>query len=486
VGVAGGVGMTFAIAREQQLAGYARVILEENRLISSADRVSLLLGTMWNSALDMLYTLSLAAVLGAALIAATFSWLFSRRLSAPLTEMSLAARKFASGHLDYVIPLVSNDEIGELAGSLNTMAHQLRKSGHLLSKAQEMSGVGGWEFDVKRERFDWSPQISRVFGLKQDRLPSTFLMLVELVHPDDCATLKDVFAADFSQNSNFSIEFRLAQRDGELRTLRMVGEVTLSEDKLPKSMIGTCQDVSDLKRAEEGLRFLASYDPLTGLPNRSLFHDRLHQALAHADRNRGQVGLLFLDLDHFKMINDRLGHSYGDALLKQVAERLNQAVREVDTVARMGGDEFTIILEGLHSSDVAAMVANKVLQSLWPAIRIGAHELNITASIGVTMYPADATQVETLLSNADTAMYRAKEEGKNTFRFFTREMEERIQARLLLETNLRNALLNHEFVLFSKSLVATWLASRPCCAGAGRTERWFHRATLSLCWKKRE
>ena len=447
-GLPGSVGLSFSIRRDAQLIGYARVILAENAFASSAERVSSLLGTMWRNALELLYTLGMAAALGAFLIAAVFSALFSRRLSAPLTEMSLAARKFADGRLDYVIPLISRDEIGELAGSLNKMARQLWKNGRLLTKAQEMSGVGGWEFDVQKDRFDWSPQVGRIFGIAHNALPATRSALAALVPVEDRAALLEIFAADYTQNANFNIEFGLLRHDGELRTLQVVGEATFDENGQSRQLIGAFQDITDRKLAEARLRFLASFDPLTGLPNRSLFMDRLGQALVHAERNGGQVGLFFIDLDQFKSINDTLGHAFGDEVLKVVGQRLSNAVREIDTVSRLGGDEFTIILSDLHSADDAAMVASKVLEALLPSISIGPHELVVSASIGVTMYPADANQVPTLLRNADTAMYRAKDEGRNTYRFFTREMDERINARLVLEAALRNALRRKEFILF--------------------------------------
>lgn len=445
---AGGIGMVFAIRRADRLAGYARIVLEEKLLISSSERVSALLKSMWGSAVEMLYRLSFAAGLAALLISVVFSWLFSRLLSAPLRAMSLAARKFADGQLDYVIPLSSRDEFGDLARSLNSMASQLRKTGRLLNKAQEMSGVGGWEFDVRRGRFSWSPRVGRILGIDDTALPDTPDALLARVHPEDRAVLLGLLEGGLVQNSSFHTEFRLDRCDGALLTLQVVGEVTLGEMGSPLSMIGTFQDVSDRKRSEERLTVLANFDALTGLPNRTLFQDRLAQALARAARSNAQVGLLFIDLDQFKAVNDRLGHPFGDELLKQVSRRLSQAVREVDTVARMGGDEFTIILEGIQNADTAAMVAGKVLQTLAPPIHIGAQELYVTASIGVAVYPTDAEQGDDLLSNADTAMYRAKEEGKNTYRVFTHEMEERIQGRLALETALRGALHNKEFVLY--------------------------------------
>ena len=447
-GEAGGVGMVFAIDAGDQLAGYARIVLEENLLISSSDRVASMLKSVWTSAADMLYRLSFMAGLGALLVAGAFSGLFSRLLSAPLQAMSLAARKFADGRLDYVIPVSSHDELGDLARSLNSMALQIRKTGRLLNKAQEMSGIGGWEFDAQRDRFSWSPRVGRILKIADSALPKTMAELSALMHPEDRAMFRELLADGFARRANFSTEFPVCGCAHGLRILKVVGEVAPDAQGRPMTMIGTFQDVSDQKHNEERLTILANFDSLTGLPNRALFQDRLTQALARAARSQAQVGLLFIDLDHFKAVNDRLGHAFGDELLKQVSARLSQSVREVDTVARMGGDEFTIILEGIQSAETAAMIANKVLQTLAPAIRIGAQELYVTASIGVAVYPSDAEQGDDLLSNADTAMYRAKEEGKNTYRVFTREMDERIQGRLALESALRGALQNDEFVLF--------------------------------------
>ncbi|MFT3851089.1 MAG: EAL domain-containing protein [Propionivibrio sp.] len=438
----------FAIRAGDRITGYARVILEENLLISSNERVSSLLGSLWRSAVAMLYKLSFVAGLGAVVIALGFTWLFSRILSAPLRAMSVAARKFADGELDYVVPLSSRDEFGDLARSLNSMAAQIRKSGRLLNKAQEMSGVGGWEFDVRRDRFSWSPQVGRILLVEDAALPTNLSVLLEHVHIDDRDALRALLAADYATNAGFSVEFRVLRCDGQLLTLQVMGEVSIDGAGRPQAMIGTFQDVSGRKMNEERLKILANFDALTGLPNRALFQDRLNHALAGAARNQAKVGLLFIDLDHFKAVNDRLGHSFGDELLKQVAKRLNQTVREVNTVARMGGDEFTIILENIQSDEAAAMVAAKVLQTLSPAVRIGAQEVHVSASIGVAVYPSDAEQGDDLLSNADTALYRAKDEGKNTYRVFTREMEESIQGRLVLEAALRDALPNDEFVLF--------------------------------------
>ncbi|MBH0207788.1 MAG: hypothetical protein A4C66_13450 [Nitrospira sp. HN-bin3] len=171
------------------------------------------------------------------------------------------------------------------------------------------------------------------------------------------------------------------------------------------------------KRAEERLTYLAQYDQLTGLVNRSLFRDRLVQAMARSKRLQQPLGLMLLDLDRFKPVNDTLGHSVGDQLLKVVAERLHECVREVDTVARMGGDEFTIILEGLMCEEDISLVARRITTSLSEPFMLGEHQVVISVSIGITIYPTDDHDIDELLTHADAAMYRAKQQGGNSFQF---------------------------------------------------------------------
>ncbi|MBX3324427.1 MAG: GGDEF domain-containing response regulator [Nitrospira sp.] len=171
------------------------------------------------------------------------------------------------------------------------------------------------------------------------------------------------------------------------------------------------------KRAEGRLTYLAQYDQLTGLVNRSLFRDRLVQAMARSKRLQQPLGLMLLDLDRFKPVNDTLGHSVGDQLLKVVAERLHECVREVDTVARMGGDEFTIILEGLMCEEDISLVAQRITASLSKPFLLGEHQTAISVSIGITIYPTDDHDIDELLKHADAAMYRAKQQGGNSFQF---------------------------------------------------------------------
>jgi diguanylate cyclase (GGDEF)-like protein/PAS domain S-box-containing protein len=211
---------------------------------------------------------------------------------------------------------------------------------------------------------------------------------------------------------------------------------------------GTVQDISERKRSEEQIQFQAYHDALTGLPNRLLLQDRLSQALAYAQRRQGTLAVIFLDLDHFKLINDSLGHAAGDRLLREVGERLHGAVRAEDTVARVGGDEFLLLFPHLTNPRDAARMAEKVLATLADPFAIDDHELYVTASLGVALFPADGADPDVLLRNADAAMYWAKESGRNTFQLCTRELTARAGERLSLERELRRGLERGEFELF--------------------------------------
>ncbi len=225
------------------------------------------------------------------------------------------------------------------------------------------------------------------------------------------------------------------------------------------------------RAAAHEVEHLAYHDLLTGLPNRALFFDRLILALAHAKRHKEKLAICFLDLDRFKEINDTLGHSIGDALLRSVADRIRRCVREEDTLARFGGDEFTLLIPSLVEAEDAAKVAQKTLETIKIPFSIQDHDLFVSASIGISIFPADGTDAETLLKNADTAMYRAKEQGRDTYQLYAAAMNERALERMALENMLRRALENHELILHYQPLVD--LATQSIY-GAEALVRWKH------------
>ena len=211
--------------------------------------------------------------------------------------------------------------------------------------------------------------------------------------------------------------------------------------------IAAVRDIRETKAYEARILHQATHDTLTGLPNRALFHDLLNRAMIQAEREECLLAVVFLDLDGFKNINDTLGHDWGDQLLKQIAHRISAAVRRNDVVARQGGDEFTLLLQGVNHVDDVIAVTRKILIAVSEPVQLRETEFHVTASIGITIFPLDDTDAEHLLRNADTAMYRAKDAGRNGFQFYTAEMNDQAQERLGIETDLRRAIAQHEFVL---------------------------------------
>jgi diguanylate cyclase (GGDEF)-like protein len=222
----------------------------------------------------------------------------------------------------------------------------------------------------------------------------------------------------------------------------------LVKGKLDRELLLRSMQYSiERKRYQEQLEYQANYDALTGLPNRNLLHDRLRQSV-YAQRFVRSIGVVFLDIDHFKFVNDSLGHNTGDKLLQKVAERLLAAVRDGDTVARLGGDEFILILNDQTGQEVIYRAMQRIISKVAEPIEIDGQELLVTASAGISLYPQDGPDVETLLKNADAAMYRAKEKGRNNFQFYTAEMNRQVNERLKLESSLRRALERNEFELY--------------------------------------
>jgi len=252
---------------------------------------------------------------------------------------------------------------------------------------------------------------------------------------------------DIGQTGSWRGEIWNRRKNGEIYPQWLtISSVTDAAGELT-NYVGVFSDISQIKQSEAKLEHLAHYDPLTGLPNRLLFGARLEHAIQRAERDGALLTLLYIDLDRFKTVNDGLGHPAGDRMLQEVAQRLSHCVRAEDTVARLGGDEFVIVLEGLADTLLATAMADKLIAAMTRPFHLDGQQVFIGASIGISTYPADGTDTTTLLKNADAAMYRSKEGGRNTYRFYNAEMTRSARDRLILEANMRQAIVQQEFVL---------------------------------------
>jgi diguanylate cyclase (GGDEF)-like protein len=253
-------------------------------------------------------------------------------------------------------------------------------------------------------------------------------------NPDDRKRFVDEVRRDGVVNGR---ELRLRCKDGKLRDV-LVSAALVEFEGQPLLMVQSI-DISDRKRAEARAQYLATRDPLTDLPNRALLSERLSHSIAAARRTGTQIAVLFIDVDRFKSVNDSLGHHFGDKLLIAVAQRVRHAIREEDTLARFGGDEFVVIIEGLRSRESAEVVARKIPAALAAPFDVDGHALNVSASIGVTCWPGDGEDAQDLIRGADIAMYRAKERRRGDVQFFSADMNALTLERQRLETRLWQA-----------------------------------------------
>jgi PAS domain S-box-containing protein len=370
------------------------------------------------------------------------------------------------------------------------MREELAESRAKLSKAQRIARLGSWEWDIAARWVKLSEECFAIAGLPQqdDGLADWFVW--SRVVEDERARIEMLFREALAGNGQMNFECRLARPTGQVRVVQIEGEIDRDEAGRAKAVHGVIQDITERKQAEDQIRQLANYDSLTGLPNRRFFRDQFQAALERARTSGSAVGVLFIDLDRFKQINDTLGHQVGDQLLREVAKRLHQCVRENDTVARgaeatgalrsgrppsigsatrslaagshaapavtgssnsvarLGGDEFTILLSDLAEPGAIESVAQRLLETMRKPFAFSGHELFVTASMGVATYPVDGGDVDTLLRKADIAMYAVKDSGRNGVMRFSNAMNTATAERWRLETALHRALEREELVMY--------------------------------------
>ena len=313
-------------------------------------------------------------------------------------------------------------------------------------------------------------RLCEMLGYQRAQLLS--MSWAELTHPDDLAMDVMQFERVLGRRiEGYSLDKRFIRQDGALLYTAVSTRCVRRANGAVDYFVMVVQDITERKEAEERAHNLAHYDPLTGLPNRALLGDRLLQAVARAGRQHAQVGVMLVDIDRFKLINDALGHRAGDRLLQQVAGCLQQCIRQCDTLSRQGGDEFAVLLPDLDSGDEATRIAQRMLDLTMQPMRLDDQELNVTCSIGISLYPRDGRTADQLLKNADIALYRAKDMGRNNYQFYLSGATMLSRERLNLETSLRHAVERQQLEVYYQP---KWDFQAQAVTGAEALVRWNH------------
>ena len=411
--------------------------------------------------LKWLGIVALAIWLITAAAAASVAFFFAFSFSRPINRLRDTTDRFAAGDLKARAKITRRDEIGKLARSFDNMAGELE--GEIAERERR-------EIDLRKLSLvvEQSPNLVVITDSKGkiEYVNPTFTQVTGYTPEEAVGQTPRILRSGkvsrleykelwktITSGNDWRGEFCNRKKNGDLYWESKFISPTRNDEGTITHFISVGEDITERRRAEETIHQMAYYDLVTGLPNRTLFNDRLGVAIAHAHRGKEKLTVMFLDLDQFKVINDTLGHGVGDQLLKAVGERLERCLREGDTVARQGGDEFTILLPGARHEEDAFNVARKVLETIKKPFLIGNHELNITTSIGIVLYPDDGGDAESLLRNADAAMYHAKEQGRDNYQHYTKALHVKVSRKLSLEGRLRHALEREEFVLYYQPLV---------------------------------
>jgi len=359
-------------------------------------------------------------------------------------------KAFESGANDFIAKPINNYPIliqrvnfGLRTGQVTA---ELRNSKLQLSAAQRIARLGYWTWDTQRDQFTISDQLAQLCGIDLKTFDGSLAGFIKLVHPKDREFVRDVINAAAHSKAIQHIEYRINVTPSEMIEVQQEIEALSSQSLL--FITGIVQDISHKKQTEKQIHRLAYFDHLTGLANRSYYQERMEDIIMSAMQRKTQFALMFIDLDGFKNINDSFGHHIGDIFLQEIAQRLKLVAREVDFIARLGGDEFCIIVNNITDENSVAEIAKRCLQKINQLLILDNHQINPKASIGVALFPKDGKTEAELLKAADTAMYLAKQTGKQRYIFFSPHMASQIQQRLDKERMLREASANEQFVLF--------------------------------------
>ncbi len=409
----------------------------------------------------MLWTTAVFVLTGAAI-----SGVIIKQLHRSVSRLGEGAARIGRGDFSERIDIGSEDELGHLAKAFNEMTDglveadlkvqdkTLRLSEALRELQDLMEGIPDivYVINPQGKLVKWNSRLEAVTGRSPGELRARPVLSL-VPKQSRTGAIEAIRRRLQNAQGGYEVEIPLLGKDGVAIPYYWSGVELKDTEGNVAGTIGTGRDITERKRAEERLRYLAHYDLLTGLPNRTLFNEQVRRTLALAARHKEMAAIVFIDLDRFKVINDTLGHDFGDRLLKSVATRLTGGMRATDTVVRLSGDEFVVIVSEVKKIEDAAVVARKILAIVSEPLTLDRHELFVTPSVGISIYPDDGEDTDTLVKHADTAMYRAKEKGGNQYQLYSAEMADKAGKRLSLENNLRRALDRSEFRLHYQPLV---------------------------------
>ena len=380
-------------------------------------------------------------------------WCIRLFINKPLHPLIAGIEKIGKGDLSHRVNIAARDEIGTLGEAFNRMTEDLSKT--VVSKSY-VDNILGSMMDPLLV-MDPAGIITKVNKAATDLLACEEEHLIGMALEDIVPDYPEAEEDAEEQDGFFKLNEGYFARNGTRVPVLFSTSVMHDDSGSVQGIVCVAKDITERKRAEEKIKYLAYYDSLTGLPNRDLFRDRVDQALKLGGRYDRIIAVLFLDLDNFKQVNDSLGHHVGDWLLKRVSLLVQKSLRDSDTISRneienvlsrQGGDEFTILLTEIEQSEDAAAVAKRILQLLSEPVTLGKEEIYVSASIGIAIFPHDGDDMDTLLQNADTAMYHAKEQGKNNYQYYKKSMHDSAFEKMTLENHLRKALNRSEFQLY--------------------------------------
>ncbi|EKQ57174.1 MULTISPECIES: EAL domain-containing protein [unclassified Clostridium] len=439
-------------------------IIPKSDLLNKANRVAYIISFICGLALILIIILS---------------HIVTKRIAKPINKLTSLMESAGNGDLSVKADFNTSDEFGKLGNSFNLMIgklsagyeelssvyeellateeelrtqyNELQSSEEALKNSEERyklalecANDSIFQWDFVSGKFYVSDKLTDITGYNLRRTCNLLELITELIHPDDIDRAKDEFYNHIENISSvYNTEYRLKTNDGSYVWILVRGKAIRDLEGRIIKFAGSIRDISDIKKSEDKIKFMAYYDSLTMLPNRTLFMDRLNAQLELAKYKVAQGAVFFIDLDNFKNINDTIGHDYGDKLLMNIAKQFESVADEEDTVCRLGGDEFILLRSNISESEVKSY-AKKLLNLFKGNFNIDNKQMYITASIGVALYPKDGTDANTILKNADSAMYKAKEMGKNRYALYDPEMYYKLERKTTVERILRSSIENNE------------------------------------------